>query len=304
MYTRVYTVIICFLAVSALLLMGLGWADTDSEGVQVNVTVSTQTRIDLNPNSIGWGPTEPGTTNDTHFSLELENIGTRDITTVYADASNAASNPFATSDPAKYNATEFVLLNSSTVATFYYADIMTWNESKPGYIIPPAGWVEGNSTGHFGKFRTVSLGSGTADVGQQYYWFTAKGTTNCSDGGSVYLATTPRTETQDGTTDFTAVTPETLVGNPDLTWGYANIDNGGDAALQLYAVGVKYDCTEVVIFRYNKGLCTSCSDAAYIYSGTLTPGAKTGFWAALKVPQGVPDGALSSGYLTFTAEGV
>jgi len=302
--TRAYTVIICFLAVSVLLLMGLGWADTDSEGVQVNVTVSTQTRIDLNPNSIGWGPTEPGTTNNTHFSLELENIGTRNITTVYVDASNTASNPFATSDPSRYNATEFVLLNSSTAATFYYADIMTWNESKPGYITAPADWVEGPSSGYFGKFRTVSLGSGTADTGQQYYWFTNKSGagTNCSNG-SVYLATTPRTETQDGTTDFTTVTPETLTASGG-TWGYSNIDAGGDAALKLYAVGVSADCSQVVIFRYNKGLCASCTDANYIYNSNLMPGAKTGFWAALKVPQGVPDGALSSGYLTFTAEGV
>ncbi|MBN2042436.1 MAG: hypothetical protein JW754_01370 [Candidatus Aenigmarchaeota archaeon] len=279
-------------------------ADTDTDEITVDVTVASQTRIDVNPKSITWGATEPGTTNDTHFSLEMENIGTRNISTVYVDASNAASDPFSTADPANYNATEYVLLNNTETATFYYADSLSWNESKPGYIIPPSGWTEGDSTGYFGKFRTVSLSSGTADVGQQYYWFTAQDADagNCSNG-TVYIATSPKTDSASGQTDFSSHTGDALTEDANQDWGYTDISNGGDAAMQDYAVGVSADCSQVIIFRYNYNLCSSCSNVDYLYDDTLTPGNKTFYWVALKVPQGVPDGNMDTGIFTFTAEG-
>lgn len=300
---RGFGIIIIGVLVSSLVLLGLGNADTDTDIVTVDVEVGAQTRIDVSPNSISWAATEPGTTNDTHFSLDLENIGTRNITNVYVDSSNANSNPYGTADPSFYNSSEFVLFNTTSNATFYYADTKCWNETKPGFITAPSGWSEGYETGHFGKFRTVSLGSRTADEGEQYYWFTSQDpeSGNCSNG-SIYFASRPKNSTDDGTTDFTGVTPETL-STTDWSWGYADIDNGGNAELQEYSVGVSSDCSEVVIFKYNNGLCTSCADADYLYAGNLMPGSSTFFWVALKVPQGIPDGNLDQGIMTFTAEG-
>lgn len=301
---RGLNILIIGVLVFSLVLLGLGNADTDTDTVTVDVEVGAQTRIDVNPNSISWGATEPGTTNDTHFSLQLENIGTRNITTVYVDSSNSDSDPYGTADPTAYNSSEFVLFNTSTNASFHYADTVSWNESKPGFVTQPSGWIEGHDSGYFGKFRTVSLGSGTGDEGEQYYWFTNQSpdSGNCSNG-SVYIATEQKNSTEDGTTDFTGVTPETLTQNSAWTWGYADIDSGGNAELQEYSVGVSADCSQVVIFKYNKGLCASCSDSDYLYAGNLMPGNKTYFWVALKVPEGVPDGNLDQGILTFTAEG-
>ncbi len=300
---KLYLTLVGVLAIS-IFLLGLGMADTDTDEVTVDVTVSAQTRIDINPKSITFGATEPGVTNDTHYALEMENIGTRNISTTYVDASNAASNPFATADSSNYNATEYVLLNTTGTATFYYADTLTWNESVPGYMNPPSGWSEGHETGYFGKFRTVSLDSGTADVGQQYYWFTAQDADagNCSNG-TVYLATSPKTDTASGQIDFSSHAGDALTEDATWDWGYADISTGGDAALQDYSVGVSADCSKVIIFRYNYNLCTSCTNTDYIYNSTLTPGAKTTFWVALKVPQGVPDGSMDTGIFTFTAEG-
>ncbi len=300
---KIYLTLVGVLAIS-IILLGLGMADTDTDEVTVDVTVGAQTRIDVSPKSISWGATEPGVTNDTHKSLEIENIGTRNISTIYVDASNAASDPFATANPSNHNATEYVLLNNSETATFYYADSISWNESKPGYIIPPSGWTEGDSTGYFGKFRTVSLDSGTADVGQQYYWFTAQDADagNCTNG-TVYIATSPKTDSSSGQTDFSSHGGDALTEDADWQWGYADISTGGDAAMRDYSVGVSADCSKIVIFRYNYNLCTSCTNTDYLYNDTLIPGNKTFIWASLKVPQGVPDGSMDTGVFTFTATG-
>ena len=298
------------LVISLLVISTFAFADTGTDTILVDITVSSVTYIDINPNSTSFTG-NPGETSNAN-PLQLENIGSTNISTIDVNATNAASNPWATGSVSNYNAGDFVLLNKSTDGILYYINTKSWNETKPHYVTAPSGWTEGDSSGYFGRFRTVSLGQGpSGDTGEEYFWFTEGGGINCTNG-SFYIATIPHTKTNTGTIDFSSASAITLTASSDGTYGVATIDQGA-SALQQYCVRVSADCSEVTIFKYNVAMDGpgACTNDKHLYDASgdessldyLLPGETFDIWMVAKIPFGVADGSVSTGTVTFIATG-
>ena len=274
-------------------------ANTDTIDIDINIT--QQVKIDVNPNSTNWTGVDTGSTTTPH-AFEIQNIGSLNISTIDANITNAGSMPYGTGDATNFNAGDFILLNTSWVG-FRYINKIEFNESKPSYVTPPDGWVEGNATGYFGRFRTAS----DSDEGQEYFFFTnmTNGSSgDCAHNGSILIGNSPKTLTQSGTTDFSGSDFVIVytTNNTGSTYGIGDIP--ASHALDEYCVAIKDDCSEVIFFHFNKALDTAgnaCSEDEYVFSGTLEPGNETEIWLEAKVPLGVSDGDVSTGTLTLIA---
>lgn len=295
MLARQMKVVLIIGLFAAVVLAGIAAAGpTDTVTIDINVT--QEVSIDVTPNSTAWYGVSVGSTTDAHV-FTITNIGSVNISTIDASITNSASNPYGTGQASNFNAGDFVLLNSTNNATFYYINKKDWNESKPAYVTPPTDWTEGNASGYFGRMRTAS----DSDVGQEYFWFTNRTSSSgdCHGSAVLLIANHPRTVTDSGDTDFTNSGNYTTV---SLTSGLGEIPSGHD--LEGYCVSVTDDCSEVTFFHFNMQLDTGgvCSSDQYVYgSANLQPGNSTEVWLEAKIPLGVSDGDVAQGTLTFTA---
>ncbi len=279
-------------------------ANTDT--VTIDINVSYEVSVDINPNSTAWYGLGVGTTSSPK-PFQIQNVGSVNISTIDASITNADTNPYGGQSAALHNAGDFILLNSTNNATFYYINKIDWNESVPNYITTPTDWTEGPNRGYFGRIRTVS----DDDVGQEYFWFTnmtnGTGGGNCSTDGRLLIANHPRTVTDTGDTDFTNsgnYTAIDLTASDGYTTGEGEIPSSHPLA--GYCVQVSADCSTVKIFHFNKDLddgdgTSVCSSDQYVYNGTLEPGDTTEIWLEAKIPLGVAEGDVSAGTLTITA---
>jgi len=291
--TRI-VLLICLLAAAVFAgVVSAGPTDT----VTIDINVTQEVSIDVTPNSTAWYGVSVGSTTDAHV-FTITNIGSVNISTIDASITNSASNPYGTGQASNFNAGDFILLNSTNNATFYYINKKDWNESKPSYVTAPTDWTEGNASGYFGRMRSVA---NDMDMGQEYFWFTNRtaASGDCHGSAVLLIANHPRTVTDSGDTDFTNSENYTTV---TLTSGVGEIPSGHDLA--GYCVSVSADCSEVTFFHFNMQLDAGgvCSSDQYVYgSSTLQSGASTEIWLEAKVPLGVSDGDVSQGTLTFTA---
>ncbi len=275
-------------------------ANTDTVVIDINVT--QEVSIDVTPNSTSWYGVSVGSTTSA-TSFQIQNIGSVNISTIDASITNAASNPYGTGSASNFNAGDFIQMNASTNSSFYYINKKEFNESMPAYVTPPTDWTEGKDTGYFGRFRTVADG---VDTGQEYLFFTNRTAPsgNCSSNGVLLIAKNPKTVSNSGDTDFSNSGNYTLVTlNPadNNTTGEGEI--GGGHPLTGYCVQVSSDCSQVTFFHFNMAIDdgTNCGSDQYVFSGTLEPGNTTEIWLRAKIPNGVSEGDVSQGTLTFTA---
>jgi len=291
---------------AAVILVSLVWTVSfvvanGTDTVLIDINITQEVKIDVSPNSTNWTGQNTGTTTVPH-PFEIQNVGSLNISTIDANITNAASQPYGTGNPSAYNAGDFILLNTTTVG-FRYINKIEFNESRPDYVTPPTGWVEGNATGYFGRFRTAS----DSDIGQEYLFFTnmtngSQG--DCAHNGSILIGNNPRTISDTGTTDFTGSDFVIVytTNNTGSTWGIGDIPDTHD--LGEYCVAIKDDCSEVKFFHFNKALDTAgnaCGEDEYVFNGNLQPGNTTSVWLEAKIPLGVADGDVSQGTLTFIA---
>lgn len=280
------SILILLTAVSAI-------GQTDDVEIDINITQSIS--IDVSPNSTSWvGLTvgETGTPND----FIVTNVGSVNISSLSANITNDASNPYGTGDVNNYNAGEFILLNTSSSA-FFYPNKRNWNESVPGDVTNPVDWTEGADTGYFGIIRTAS----DSDIGESYYFFTNRTgvSGDCNTGsGVILIGNDPKTVTLEGSIDFTSGSEYTQVSLDSS--GIGDIDAG---TFNGYCVYVTADCSRATLFKWNADIdgSSGCDNDINFYTGTLTPGQTTIFWLEPKIPSGVPDVDVSQGLLTIKA---
>jgi hypothetical protein len=273
-------------------------ADTDDVIIGINITQSIS--IDVSPNTVNWTGLNVGETGDPEY-LTVTNVGSVNITSLRANITNDASNPYGTGDPMNYNAGEFILMNT-TSAGFFYVNKVNWNESIPGDVTNPTDFTEGANTGYFGIIRTAS----DSDVAQDYYYFTNR-TSESGDcltsTANLLIGNEPKNVTSQGSVDFSDSGEYTSFTVPA---GGDGVDLGsGD--FSGYCALVADDCSTVTLTRWNTDLDTNsnCSNDQIFYDGTtpdeLEPGSYTWFWLEPKIPGGVPDDDVSQGTLTIIA---
>ena len=273
-------------------------ADSDTVTISVNITQTIS--IDVSPNTVSWTALTIGETGTPEY-FTVTNVGSVNITSLKANMTNDNSNPYGTGNPLNYNAGEFVLLNTTTDG-FYYVNKVNWNESIPGEVTTPTDFTEGADSGYFGIIRTAW----DNDVGQQYYFFTNRTSDSgdCLTGtANVLIGVEPKNVTSAGSVDFTDSGQYTSV----------SISSGGNGVdissgyFDGYCLLVADDCSTVTLTKWNTDLDTNsnCTNDEIFFDGSnpneLEPGSYTTLWLEPKIPNGVPDGDVSSGTLTVIA---
>jgi len=286
-------------------LIGMASATTTENDATVSVTISSETFVNIDPDAFTWTGVNPGTqvgvdTNGYHAIL-IENVGSQNITKIWANATYDTARPWGTGDPAAYNAGNFLMLTANdTDSHLYFVNRVEYNESgvltylkDPNGIMPPVGFS-------YGRFRNAS---------NEYFWMIEAGADNkCNTTGDIFrVGTVPHTRTQSGTTDFSGVADTELSLTTDATnngWAYV----AGSGATAGYCIAVKYNCGEVWFYHWNMDApgAGACANAKYLKSatglgdGSLAPGAYIGANITLAVPYGVAKGQIT-GVLTILA---
>ena len=288
--------------VAVLLAVGVTKAATTAGNATVDINVASKTAVDVTPTAISWSGIQPGSvTGET--AIELENIGSVNVTKIWFNTTYEGSNPYGTGLNGNYDAANFLQLSNESNGNFYFVNRVEYNQSKwPIYLTTPSGAVssgrfrEGN---HEWFWALVPGASGKCNATDAEFYL-------ASDTGSGATISGAHNETQNGDTDLTdgEVAHTMSVGTSPLNnWGYTQVSiNGHD-----YDVVVSSDCNEVVFNHWNKDLA-GASDAStnteYLLQETFTPGELAEAYVRAAVSYGVALGNLKQGWLTVIVDTV
>ena len=281
----------------------------DTDIVSVDVVVANKTMVDVNPAAIRWEGVEPGavggpeleTLGPGFYAIQIENIGSHNITHIWFNNTYPSSRPFATGSSTSYDAGNFIALRREGASTdFFFPNRVEYNESRSlVYLKDPEGDMPPNDW-YYGRFRNTSY---------EYFWMVKPGDgTYCNSSGTTfYIGNTPHTESQTGSTDFSQSAERTAVTLAQSgEWSYGDIPAGH--ALENYEVAVYYTCDKVIFYKWNMDMpgATSSSNAEYFWSADsgdwpgypLVPGNSTVAEIRAYVPYGVYEGLVKQGTLT------
>ena len=202
-----------FLAVLAVLFAAvmytpaaLALTANDTDPATVTITVASQVMVDITPAELSWTGVNPGSEATSGgnigsgiWAIEIENIGSANITGIWFNTTYETSKPFASGNPQAYDAGNMVKIARAQDGTYYYADKAEWNQTKvPIYVTLPANY---NMTGRF------------RDANHEWFFAVVDTGSGCQSG-ALYLAG----DTGSGTT-LAAAHNETQTGDVDLTDG-------------------------------------------------------------------------------------
>ena len=280
--------------------------------------VATKTAADINPASFTWIGIDPGSVggpteevND-YFAIQIENIGSHNITHIWFNSTYPASRPFATGTNSTYDAGNFVVLAREGTTAFYFPNRLEFNESRSiVYLRDPSGNLPPSSSYSYGRFRNTSY---------EYFWMVSRGS-NC-DGQTFYIGESPHTELQTGTTNFQGAgtsddgvcVVELQASSAKPGWCYSDLPDSQtdpDCSKFNYAVYVKNETYDQVFFvHWNKDWGEG-TNVEYFWSADtgdypgfpLVPGNSTVAQIRVFVPYGVYEGYVKQGVLTVLVTG-
>ncbi len=317
---------ILFLLLS--LLGGLASAQTNvsaNDTIQLWVTVAEKTMVDIQPDDLGWVNVDPGTeTNDSQLfgwsakkpAIQIENIGSTNISYIWFNNSYPSSMPFGSGDPGRYDAGNFVVIKRNSTGgennTYFFPNLVEYNESEIVYLVFP-------STGNWahGRFRSAN---------REWFWAIDTSGGNCSNH-IFKIGKDPHNQTQLGSVDLRTF-DNTLKGtgaNPcreeNLTvtalspytgnnlWGYKDLYVGTNANYENYTVAVYWNCSSYVramFYKWNMdapGAQETATHPKYFYDTTLKPGEFIIGNVKLRIPYGTAAGNIT-GALTVTVQAI
>ena len=278
---------------------GISMAAQTAGNATVDITVAGKTAIDITPTALSWSGVNPGSIT-AEKAIELENIGSNNITKIWFNTTHEDTNPYGTGLKGSYDAANFLQLSNESGGNFYFVNRWEFNQSKwPIYLTTPTG------TDSSGRIR----------IGN-HEWFWALDDTDgngCNETANLYIASDTgsgatlagaHNESQNGDIDLTdGETPHAISTgtSPNNNWGYttATID-GKD-----YDVVVSHDCQKVIFNHWNKDLAgadQAGTKTEYLLQGTFTPGQLTEAYVRAAVSYGVALGDLKQGWLTVIVD--
>jgi len=290
------------------LIAGMVSAAEDTSESTIDIEISAETSVNVDPYAFAYTGVTPGTLADNsseannYYAFQIENIGSNNITDVWANVSQPADSPFATGDPTEYDAGNFIQLANDTGAGFWFVDRVEFPEvntlvylTDPNGAIPPA---EADYT--YGRIRNAD---------QEYFWMIDNSSGVCDTSAiAAYIGNTPHNKTQSGTIDFSGADFQTLSFTEEGDWGVDTIDGG---PLTGYCFAAYTDCTQIRLWKYNAdapggGVGEPCvATPKYLQEdtrdGNLTSGDSVVVYIKLAVPLGVPVGPVTQGMLTIIA---
>ena len=285
------TVLLIFISLAALIytLSVNTYAQTvnATDNITINVTIKPKTIVDINPTSLtftgdGTG-LEPGQVGE-QKQIQIENLGSVNITYIWFNNSYPSENPFGTGNVSKYDSGNWVVVKKYTDpdSAFAFPNRVEYVQN-PNY---PLIYLTLNHEGDaYGRFRNGS---------SEYFWELDNSTTGgyCNTTINFWIGDSPHTQSETGDIDLTDNTPVQLqnAGAGYEKWSYGAVNING---MQL-CVAAYYDCTKVMFYKWNKDApgADSCSNAKYFLEGAtdgnLVPGASTYANVTVYVPYGVP----------------
>jgi hypothetical protein len=297
---------------------------TTSDTIQLWVRVAQKTMVDIQPDNLGWDGVQPGTeTNASQLwgwpskkpAVQIENIGSTNISRIWFNATYPASNPFGTGRSNAYNAGNFVVVksNSSAAAPYFFPNLIEYNESEMIYLQLPTL----NGPWAHGRFRAAN---------KEYFWAINVSGGNCSKKPMFRIGKNPHNASLLGSVDLRDAACElnlngTAAGSTcrrgTLTrtnrapytgnnmWSYADVAIGTNAAYENYTVAVYWNCTskvKIMFYKWNMdapGAQESAKHPAYFSATTLKPGDHIIGNVKLRIPYGTAYGNIT-GSLTAT----
>ncbi len=272
----------------------------DSDPVVITVNVSTKTMVDVEPYALTWIGVDPGGIGDNntetlgpnYFAIQIENIGSHNITHVWFNATYPTATPFARGSSAYTDAGNYVALsanvstNNAPPSGFWFINRVEYNETTElVYLRDPAGNIPPDNTVYtYGRFRNAS---------KEYFWMIDDVSPTCNAATYIRLGNISHERSQTGTTNFQigAFTQVNL--NAYGTWAVGSISTG---PLTGYEVAVNASCA-VFFSHWNRDapFDSAGTEAVYAYTGILTPGDSFAMAIKLYVPYGIYEGQSGTG---------
>lgn len=277
-------------------------ATQDDEYSTINVSVGERMMIDLTPASFAWSSLDPGSAGSIK-QAQIENIGSDNITTLWFNVTQPASNPYGTGNNGSYEASNFVWIARET-GSYYAVDRLEFNETRSLiYLTDPDGNSPPNATKWvYGRFRNASI---------EWFWMFDKTGGTCASH-LFYVGDVGHTETTTGSVDFSSCSgaltnaPGTGCRLGTMTdagsWCYADIKIGNQGSGLNYTIAVDdANLDRVRWSHWNQDLPGSGTYIETFYSGILYPGNSTVANLTVYISYGVSSGQLGQGELYVIA---
>jgi hypothetical protein len=207
-------------------------AQADStQNTTVNVTVGSVTSLDVRPTELSYGSLDPGnqknSSEDGYTGVEVENIGSNNISDIWAEASQPTTDPFGTGTSDAYDAGNFIQISTETAKNGDYtsepwsASVASTDATRLHYVnrvefsdVPTPTYIDTLNSGQedqldytSGGITSNSLEStvGRFREGDEWYFYTVyfEGTCSSSSEAELWVGNDPHRPTELGTTDFT-----------------------------------------------------------------------------------------------------
>lgn len=288
--------------------------DTDDADIPVSVNIEEETIVDIQPEEFAWteGTLEPGQVADEdneindYGSIFIENLGSVNITQVWAEVSKPTERPFGTGDSSLYDPGNFLAVETEGEYQFIERrDYALGDSQEIVFLDTEDGW-------DVGRFRNTS---------QEYFW-------SFDTTDEIFrIGLNPRTETDTGSTDLTdgcdgvdcnqynlaETGTDTGIYSTDIVVG--GEDGQNEAGSQQYCAIIDTNQddiegrTPVDMVKYNPGRegadSAGCEDVTEGLvdpaDDPLPPGGFLDTGIKSFIPFGVPSGDIGGGELTIYA---
>lgn len=298
----------------------------DSQTSTVVVNIADQTYINIDPSDFYWTGVAPGDVGDGttevhgYTAIQVENIGSNNISNIWFNATYPSIRPFATGSHAYYDSGNFVVIGREGEDKYYFPNRVDYNESRSLVYLKDPGGNRPPDAGsyHYGRFRNTT---------KEYFWFVDKTGSAPADycnetGTTFYLGDAPHTQGDSGSIDFSSCSGN-LVSEPGTNvdscrvgtltnvelgspWAWADVRVG----TENYTVAVNYACDKTMWIRWNMDApgARGSKNAEMFWNssvnGALVPGNSTVANMRVYIPYGVHMGNISSGTITVLANDI
>ncbi len=286
----------------------------ETKSGNVTVTVAAVTMVDLNPNNLNYtaNPGEAcgrdisnGACNETinnYFAIQVENIGSWNVTKIWFNVSQESQSPFGVGAPTYVDPGNFIALSTNeSTDDFFFVDRKEYKSIRNiVYLRDPDGNMPANLT----KYNYGSMHNASSE----YFYMIQNSPGGCNSSGIGYIriGVTPHTTTQIGSTDFSTGASSNYI-QYNLTSmtsnGYAvAVGNISTGPLAGYGVSVENQTCAVRFAKWNKDFPWDTTMANYSFNGVLTPGDSLAKKIGIMVPWGIYS-STKTGQLTAIAIG-
>jgi hypothetical protein len=284
------------LVAAAVLITGLSFAADDT--VNVNVTINAVSQITVVPHSLNWTALNPGSVGGV-LNLTIMNTGSANLTDIFAYVNTnetELARPYGSDQASNFSSAGLLVIKNLSTSKMYWAQRKEWNWTTPIPNIDLAD-IGTSSRAGWGFLKNTTL---------EYVWAVGNGTNSsengpglCNNTGALF-AISDLVDT--GSSGTRAPDTNQIVRNAgDTEYGYFSV-NRATAPIGGMCVAVRYDCTYILVYKYDKrSNFGSCANADHFRKADLAPGQTDYMYADAWVPLGVPNGQMAIATMTVQA---